>query len=496
MVLTAADEVSTEQRRGVVLAALAQRDAQVLPLNASTTSTQRALGTMSRENRRRGVGSASVRGLVPRTGSAPAGLVELEETARRQLRNGTKLAQHCRKLAGSVRDNGRRLAAADEEMTVLQARLNAYTRFFRFSVTDDDLLTAREECAASLADLKHSLGEVGAGPHPTCPCGNLYLDDSVFCRKCGAARPPPVHELAPRVESADELARRVGAWSGAGGRLDHSSLGSLGDSIVEGAPAPASASSKALLAVLQCGERLEAAASNALPDVLLAAEASGKVLLQCGHCSVFLLSADGRTLVCTVTGGDRPRYGAAEPGAAIEIDVSSATEHGRCLLESAPTRRDRRYADGGEPGAQLDVQRGTRTLDSLCVPLQGSEGVTLGVVEVINKAGGGGFDGEDEDLLRAFSTQVAAAVTTVRWPRGRRAAALARDSERRLKVCQRWMNAYLLALGSARGELAGAQAELADVRHELEAEVATRSSEGAQLRATLEAYGAVKYSLR
>ena len=114
MVLTAADEVSTEQRRGVVLAALAQRDAQVLPLNASTTSTQRALGTMSRENRRRGVGSASVRGLVPRTGSAPAGLVELEETARRQLRNGTKLAQHCRKLAGSVRDNGRRLAAADE----------------------------------------------------------------------------------------------------------------------------------------------------------------------------------------------------------------------------------------------------------------------------------------------------------------------------------------------------------------------------------------------
>lgn len=59
--------------------------------------------------------------------------------------------------------------------------------------------------------------------------------------------------------------------------------------------------------------------------------------------------------------------------------------------------------------SKIDDETGFRTKTILCMPLINREGRIVGVTEVINKRNGA-FDGEDEDLLRALSSQLVVAL--------------------------------------------------------------------------------------
>ncbi len=59
--------------------------------------------------------------------------------------------------------------------------------------------------------------------------------------------------------------------------------------------------------------------------------------------------------------------------------------------------------------ATVDKRTGYRTKDVLCMPVYNREGNIIGVSQVINKKEGV-FEREDEDLLRAFSSQIGVAL--------------------------------------------------------------------------------------
>ena len=59
---------------------------------------------------------------------------------------------------------------------------------------------------------------------------------------------------------------------------------------------------------------------------------------------------------------------------------------------------------------EIDKQTGYRTHSILCLPMTSSNGRLIGVVEVLNKIGGGSFDQEDEALLAALGTHAAIAL--------------------------------------------------------------------------------------
>jgi sigma-B regulation protein RsbU (phosphoserine phosphatase) len=60
--------------------------------------------------------------------------------------------------------------------------------------------------------------------------------------------------------------------------------------------------------------------------------------------------------------------------------------------------------------AEIDKQTGYRTHSILCLPMTSSNGRLIGVIEVLNKQGGGHFDHEDEALLGALGTHAAIAL--------------------------------------------------------------------------------------
>ena len=58
----------------------------------------------------------------------------------------------------------------------------------------------------------------------------------------------------------------------------------------------------------------------------------------------------------------------------------------------------------------FDKQTGYRTRSLLCLPLLSSNGKLIGVIQVLNKKGGGVFDERDESLLAAFGAHAAVAL--------------------------------------------------------------------------------------
>ncbi|MBI3249228.1 MAG: SpoIIE family protein phosphatase [Deltaproteobacteria bacterium] len=58
----------------------------------------------------------------------------------------------------------------------------------------------------------------------------------------------------------------------------------------------------------------------------------------------------------------------------------------------------------------FDKRTGYRTRSLLCLPLMSTERKLVGVIQVLNKKGGGGFDERDESLLAAFGAHAAVAL--------------------------------------------------------------------------------------
>ena len=63
----------------------------------------------------------------------------------------------------------------------------------------------------------------------------------------------------------------------------------------------------------------------------------------------------------------------------------------------------RRPAWRSLPDAIADRERGLDTQSLLCVPVEDSQGRVFGVVELVNKVGGGSFTESDERNLREFT---------------------------------------------------------------------------------------------
>ena len=75
-----------------------------------------------------------------------------------------------------------------------------------------------------------------------------------------------------------------------------------------------------------------------------------------------------------------------------------------------PLRIDDAYADP-RFNREVDRETGFRTRSILCCPMLNHEGACTGVIEVLNKRGGGTFGDYDEELLQALASHAAVAIT-------------------------------------------------------------------------------------
>lgn len=83
----------------------------------------------------------------------------------------------------------------------------------------------------------------------------------------------------------------------------------------------------------------------------------------------------------------------------------------------AKTRRGANLPDAYDDprfNPEFDKKTGYRTRAVLCLPVMNSEAELVGVVQVLNKKGGGSFDEQDEELLAALSAHVAVALEQAR----------------------------------------------------------------------------------
>jgi HD-GYP domain-containing protein (c-di-GMP phosphodiesterase class II) len=82
---------------------------------------------------------------------------------------------------------------------------------------------------------------------------------------------------------------------------------------------------------------------------------------------------------------------------------------GAVAASGTPVRIDDAYADPRfEPG--VDAATGYRTLSVLAVPMRNTRGEPVGVLQALNRAGGGAFTDEDEELLGALAGPAASAI--------------------------------------------------------------------------------------
>ncbi|MCZ6603132.1 MAG: GAF domain-containing sensor histidine kinase [Planctomycetota bacterium] len=102
-------------------------------------------------------------------------------------------------------------------------------------------------------------------------------------------------------------------------------------------------------------------------------------------------------------GADKVREFVLEKGQGV---AGWSAETGRSCLVSDPENDPRFFAD-------VDRETGFKTTSILCAPIRGAEGV-IGVVEVLNKKGGGRFSAEDLAFLEVLSAEVALAIESFR----------------------------------------------------------------------------------
>ena len=126
-----------------------------------------------------------------------------------------------------------------------------------------------------------------------------------------------------------------------------------------------------------------------------------KDMLEADRCSLFLYDKARNELWSKVAQGLGPskeiRFPLSE-GIAGEV----ARTHAAINIPEAYT--DSRF------NRAIDEQTGYRTYSILCMPMTSSDGRLIGVIEVLNKVGGGHFDEEDEILLAALGTHAAIAL--------------------------------------------------------------------------------------
>jgi len=157
--------------------------------------------------------------------------------------------------------------------------------------------------------------------------------------------------------------------------------------------------------------------------------------------SILLFDQEGKGLVFEVAAGG----GATKlPGCCLQPGQGVAgwvAEHGQSAL-IPEARRDPRFFDG------IDAVTGSTTHSLLCVPLGAQERI-IGVIEVLNKAGGE-FSRHDLRLLESLAAEVAIAIENAR---------LYEDLQRKMEAlkntqAQLVQSAKLAAIGELAAEVA------------------------------------------
>jgi Nif-specific regulatory protein len=125
--------------------------------------------------------------------------------------------------------------------------------------------------------------------------------------------------------------------------------------------------------------------------------------------SVLLLDADTSTFVFPYVADQNP--GAAERLAAMRVPVEHSIA-GAVVREGRPIRVDAAHNDP-RFYAEVDRQTGVRTGSLLAAPLRARHGI-IGVIEVVNRRGGGTFTDDDLAFLDALAGSVAVAIENAR----------------------------------------------------------------------------------
>ncbi|QJR12192.1 hypothetical protein DSM104443_03277 [Usitatibacter rugosus] len=157
--------------------------------------------------------------------------------------------------------------------------------------------------------------------------------------------------------------------------------------------------------------------------------------------------ASSLLLLDELTGGLRfhvAKGAAAEGLSKITIPIGKGIV-GAVAATNAPLLITDAYADPRFDRSN-DERTGFRTRSLLTVPMV-SKGVTIGVVQVVNKTGANAFDEADQHLLEAFAAQAAVSLENARLlERERRMAddlRVALENERNLAIEKEKMGAYI-----------------------------------------------------
>jgi len=124
-------------------------------------------------------------------------------------------------------------------------------------------------------------------------------------------------------------------------------------------------------------------------------------VLEADRCSLFLYDEDRNELWSKVAQG---LGGLKEIRFSLDRGIAGEVARTRKGINIPDAYTDPRF------NAEIDKQTGYRTHSILCLPMTTSSGRLIGVIEVLNKGGGGPFDQEDEALLEALGTHAAIAL--------------------------------------------------------------------------------------
>ncbi len=136
-----------------------------------------------------------------------------------------------------------------------------------------------------------------------------------------------------------------------------------------------------------------------LDELLRMIIAAASDMLEAERSSLFLYDASTDELWTRVAEGMSTKE--------IRIPATSGLV-GACMSTGEVLHIPDAYADA-RFNQEVDRKTGFRTRNILCAPLRTKDGTKLGVVQVLNKTGGG-FDDTDASRLQAFGSQVAVAL--------------------------------------------------------------------------------------
>jgi len=142
------------------------------------------------------------------------------------------------------------------------------------------------------------------------------------------------------------------------------------------------------------------AAAIDLDSLLAVIQSQAAEVMEAERGSIFVHDAATGTLWNRSSGGLARGRVRVAVGTGIAGHVAATGQ----LLNVPDAHSDHRF----DPEA--DRQTGFRSRAILCAPLFGHDGKVLGVIQVLNKAGGGAFTRDDEALVQAFASHAAVAL--------------------------------------------------------------------------------------